>query len=490
MSLLCAVEEAVRSCKVEQAKVNHRIQLYRELLKSLTPQPEVSFEETELAGAAPTGVSPCDKEDIELLEKALEKALRVRTGSEPSKKDSKLPKPGKETGTLGARPVDVTHSSAASRGSQRTIRSSTKSASLDRKGYRRPGLSVCSSLASGPLASADPGQTKTTDNRNTIQNHPASSAGALHHQASRKLQQAVVPSVSPDHITSLLSKNKTIRSNMSSGNDLRKAVPVSANSSNNVVSSSQTNEPGACSLPQQNGRIPSEQTTKWKSLKSKQSRLWDKAVALQRNPGPGRSHFMERMRATFPRNWPFGSPYETRALLDRLIHQGQDLTQLCGEPLTKQMPEITSRLVSTGDKYDSCMSLERLQLTAAELQNFADQVKQEWKAWDRWRPEGGCFCPTGANGVQGDGITSPLPLTITYATEAELQELEQLRMRVALLQQEVDLEQALLDTLSPQLSAIVPGPECLSPSVLRDIYSLLGEGGERFPAIVLDSEPA
>lgn len=32
--------------------------------------------------------------------------------------------------------------------------------------------------------------------------------------------------------------------------------------------------------------------------------------------------------------------------------------------------------VSTGDKYDSCMSLERLQLTAAELKNFADQVKQ------------------------------------------------------------------------------------------------------------------
>lgn len=32
--------------------------------------------------------------------------------------------------------------------------------------------------------------------------------------------------------------------------------------------------------------------------------------------------------------------------------------------------------VSTGNKYDSCMSLERLQLTAAELKNFADQVKQ------------------------------------------------------------------------------------------------------------------
>lgn len=42
---------------------------------------------------------------------------------------------------------------------------------------------------------------------------------------------------------------------MSSGDDLRKAAPVAANSSNNVVSSSQTNEPGAYSLPQQNGHV-------------------------------------------------------------------------------------------------------------------------------------------------------------------------------------------------------------------------------------------
>lgn len=51
------------------------------------------------------------------------------------------------------------------------------------------------------------------------------------------------------------------------------------------------------------------------------------------------------------------------------------------------------------------------------------------------------------------------------------------------------MSQALLDTLSPQLSSIVPGPGCPSVGVLRDMYSLLGEGGERFPAIVLDTEP-
>lgn len=38
-------------------------------------------------------------------------------------------------------------------------------------------------------------------------------------------------------------------------------------------------------------------------------------------------------------------------------------------------------------------------------------------------------------------MMAPLPPTITYTTEAELRELETLRMRVALLQQEISLEQ-------------------------------------------------
>lgn len=140
-------------------------------------------------------------------------------------------------------------------------------------------------------------------------------------------------------------------------------------------------------------------------------------------------------------------------------------------------------------KYDSSLTPERLQMTAAELHDFAQQLKQDWEEWDRWRPEGGCLCPTGTNCVWGNGMNGPLPLTITYTAEAELRELEKLRMRVALLHQEIYLERVLLDTLSPQLSAIVPGPECPNSSVLRGMYSLLSEGGERFPAVVLDTEP-
>ncbi|XP_042360200.1 tubulin epsilon and delta complex protein 2 [Plectropomus leopardus] len=450
MSLLSVVEQAIKSCKAEQAKIDDSIQLYRELLQTLTPQPQTGSGESKCAddAATDTVTSPEEKEDMELLERALEKALRVRTGAGQFAHR-------KEPGITAVTSKEGMQASGASKGNQMTIRLTSKSASLDRKEHKK-------------------------------------STGIAHHQAARKSQQAVSASGSLDrgqlHTSTLHSKNKTIRSNMLIGNDLGKAAAIPT-PSNNTVPVSHT-EAEAHSLPQQNGNA-SDQTAKWKSLRSKQNRLWDKVIALQRKPVPGRSHFMERMRATFPRDWPCGCPDQTRALVDRLTHQGHDLTQQCQtkELLAKRATAAAAELGVKVNKYDSCLTLERSPMTAVQLQNFAHQVKQEWEAWDRWRPEGGCLCPTGVSGVWGDGMIAPLPPTITYTTEAELRQLEKLRMSVALLQQEIDIEQALLDTLSPQLSSIVPGPGCPNISLLRDMYSLLGEGGERFPAIVLDSEP-
>ncbi|KAM3863902.1 uncharacterized protein tedc2 [Diretmus argenteus] len=195
--------------------------------------------------------------------------------------------------------------------------------------------------------------------------------------------------------------------------------------------------------------------------------------------------------ATFSKDWPCGSPDQTRDLVDKLTHQGQDLTQYyqTTELLAKQASAAGTGPGTKENKYESCLTLESLERTAAKLRKSVDQVKREWEAWDRWRPEGGCLCPIGANAERGDTTIAPLPPTVTYTTEAELRELEKLRMSVALLQQEMYLQQALSDTLFPQLSSVIYGPGCPNPAVLRDMYSLLGEGGEQFPALVLDTEP-
>ncbi|XP_045886883.1 tubulin epsilon and delta complex protein 2 isoform X2 [Micropterus dolomieu] len=493
MSLLSVVERAIETSKAEQAEINASIQLYRDILQTLTPQPKTVFEESECADdpAADTDTSPGEKEDIELLERALEKALRIRTGTGVSKKDhdrNKKSAPQKEPATTVVEFKEGMQASAASKANQTTKRSTSKSAGIDKKEHKKPGASVSSMLGPKSAAGYHSEQSKTIINRNIILNCPVSSVGIVHQHTARKSQQTFSTSDSLDQLptSTLHSKNKTFRSNVLSG----KAAAFSTPSLNNTVPVSHSEVSGVHSVPRKNG-VASDQTAKWKSLRSKQNRLWEKVVALQRKPVSGRSHFMERMRATFPKDWPCGSPDQTRALVDRLTRQGRDLTQhyQMKELLAKQTPEAATQLVGKENKHDSCLTLERLQMTAAVLHDFADRVTKEWEAWDRWRPEGGCLCPTGANGVCGDGLITPLPLTITYTTEAELRELEKLRMRVALLQQEIYLEQALLDTLSPQLSSIVPGPGCPNVGVLRDMYSLLGEGGERFPAIVLDTEP-
>ncbi|PWA33855.1 hypothetical protein CCH79_00018736 [Gambusia affinis] len=404
MSLLSAVEEAIKTYKAEQVKRNRSIQFHREILHSLIPQPEAGSEEAEIAdnAAADAESSPGQKEDIELLEQALEKALRVRTGSEVSKQDSskrKLPTT-KETECISAL-------SAVTKDNQPTIKSSKKSASLHRRGHKKPSVSH----SSKPSASHKPAQSK-----NRTQYHPFSAAHAGHHQ-----QTVLAGFEPPDQITALLSKNKTVRSNMHRDDGLSKSASVPMPSSGDM-SFSGTAGSGVSSLHQHNGGL-SEQIAKWKSLRSKQNRLWDKVIALQRNPEPGRSRFIQRMRTTFPSDWPSGSPDETRFQLHRLTDQAFNLAHLCQTEkiLVNEVPEMDTELPS-GKKTESHSSLtpEGLQLAAAELHILADKV--------------------------------------------------------------------LLDSLSPQFSSIKPGPGCPGPSTLRDMYSLLGEGGQRFAAIVQDSE--
>lgn len=189
--------------------------------------------------------SPAEKEDIDLLERALQKALRVRTGSQLFKDDcckNNLSGPPSETNPT----TDVLISSAVANEGQTTIRFTTKSARLGRKEPEKPGLSV---------RSTKPTQPKTVNNRNTIQNRFSSSTQTLHHRASRKLQQTVAASAAPDPIATPLSTNKTARSNLARDGDLSRAAAVSMPSSKNTVSLSDTDGFGLRSLLQQNGYV-------------------------------------------------------------------------------------------------------------------------------------------------------------------------------------------------------------------------------------------
>ncbi|KAM6957234.1 tubulin epsilon and delta complex protein 2-like [Aplochiton taeniatus] len=206
-------------------------------------------------------------------------------------------------------------------------------------------------------------------------------------------------------------------------------------------------------------------------------------MATQCRSVPERTRFIERMRSTFPRDWPSGSPAQIQAQVDGLTRQCRDLTQ-CYQTEGLLASQASAMGMDPGAKereLESHLMLEGMERMAVDRRERAGKVKQECEAWDRWRPEGGRQWPRGPR-----GDSPSLPATLTYSTEEELRELERLTLRVALLEQERHLQQALSDTLSPHLSSMLSGPD--HPSLLRDVYSLLAEGGERFPALVLDTE--
>nr|XP_029501465.1 uncharacterized protein LOC115117139 isoform X3 [Oncorhynchus nerka] len=102
MSLLSLVDEAIKLCKVEETKINENILQYREILHSLRPQQE-DGKEIELTDDVEKDpdVQLEERREMELLNRLLEKALRVRAGTAPQKDPQNCPGPKKE-------PVDTT----------------------------------------------------------------------------------------------------------------------------------------------------------------------------------------------------------------------------------------------------------------------------------------------------------------------------------------------------------------------------------------------
>lgn len=181
------------------------------------------------------GSSSGEREDIELLERALEKALRVRTVSEVSKQGCNKSKPSitpKETENMPA-------ASALTKEAQPTIKSIKKSASLHRIGHKKQSVSHCSR----PSAGHKPAQSK-----NVTQHHRFSAAQAGHHQ-----QTVLAGFESSDQITASLSKNKMVRSNTPRDDLLSQSASAPLPSSNDIVSFLVTDGSGTVIFPQHNG---------------------------------------------------------------------------------------------------------------------------------------------------------------------------------------------------------------------------------------------
>ncbi|KAM9471746.1 uncharacterized protein ACWYII_007457 isoform 3-T4 [Salvelinus alpinus] len=455
---------------------------------------------------------------MELLNRLLEKALRVRVGTAPQKDPQNCTGPKKE-------PVDTTQGKGRSltpggtKGNKNVIKTTSKPITMDKKESRKYSASHLYRGGRGrmghPVGHSGQGRASMIRSSVQIQKRSVVSSKEFPPQSSGKAVKQAGPPGPVSHNQGQSPQASSAHHQVEVSHRWLSAAATSFQPPNGdtVSVSHMEGMPKAHVIsPPQNG-APTQWLTKWISLRTKQSRLWDKVMALQSKPVAERSHFTERVKATFPREWPTsGSPADTGAQVDRLTqlctdlshcYQSERLLLLTGQTFrTSGTEPVTSPARGDAEggmeggirtcqkrEYETLLMLEGLEKMVADLRKHAGQLRKEREAWDRWRrPKGegaGAFCPVRSKGEWGDlsGVT-PLPPTLTYTSQAELQEVERLRLRVELLQQEVHLHQALSDTM---VMPSAPGPP--NPAALRDIYSLLGEGGVMFPTLVLDTEP-
>ncbi|CAB1342469.1 unnamed protein product [Coregonus sp. 'balchen'] len=474
MSLLSLVDEAIKLCEVEETKINENIIQYREILRSLRPQQE-DCKEIKLTDDVEMDpdVQPEERQEMELLNRMLEKALRVRVGTAPQKDPQNCTGPKKE-------PVDTTHckgralTPGGTKGNRNGFKTTSRPITVDKKESRKSSASHLYRDGRGRMGHlvGHSGQGRASMIRGSVQIQKQSvvSPKGFHPQSSGKaVKQAGPPGpVSNDQGQSPQASSAHHQVEVSHRCMSAAATSFQPPNEDPVSVSHMEGTPKAHVVsPPQNG-VPSQLLTKWISLRTKQTRLWDKVLAQQSKPVAERSHFMERVKATFPREWPTsGSPADPGAQVDRL-------TQLCTDLSHCYQSE---RLLLTCQTFRTTGTEPGLEKMVADLLKRAGQLRKEREAWDRWRRpkrEGtGAFCPVRRRGNWGDqsGVT-PLPPTLTYTSQAELQEVERLRLR------------ALSDTM-----VMLSAPGLPNPAALRDIYSLLGEGGVMFPTLVLDTEP-
>ncbi|KAJ7989882.1 hypothetical protein DPEC_G00309090 [Dallia pectoralis] len=478
LSLLSLVDESIVLCQVEEANIKESSIQCREILRSLRPQQE-DYKETVMKDdvAIDPDVLPEERQEMELLNRMLEKAVQVRGGTKPHKDPPNSTRPKNEPvdTTLGrqrAMPTDCV------KGTKNAIRSASKPIAIGKN----------ESVMFPPVRPSSSGRGKTghlISRSVKIRKQLVTSSKRLPLQSSGKVPKQTCPPGRESHdegpvlvpVPGHYRESEVSQRSLfgeDSSQPAHERDPVSVLS--RVEGLSSTESPVSVPL--------NSMLSKWSSLRNRGSRLWEKVLAYQSKHVVEQNHFMERVKATFPKEYPcHRSPADTGAQVDRMTELCRDLTQRC------QISELTGTKPGTCKKnnYESLLMLDGLEQMVTDLRRHAGQLMKESEAWDRrGRPEG-CDgnCTVRRRARLGDpGRVAVLPPTLVYTTQAELQEVERLRLRVEVLQQEVQLQQALSDIVVTLSS---PGPP--NPSVLRDIYSLLAEGGVQFPSLVLDMDP-
>ncbi|KFO71273.1 Uncharacterized protein C16orf59, partial [Cuculus canorus] len=216
------------------------------------------------------------------------------------------------------------------------------------------------------------------------------------------------------------------------------------------------------------------------------TRAWERCRLCQTSvdAATARNSFIERIQATFCSPVPAFSPAEIEEELKVLQDVPSLLSQYVeAEPEGKER-EKWAEHPTLQREYESLLTLEGLQTTVSQCLHKLQLLQA-----DCTEDVGICF-PTcvAPKGQPCDGTGLLARPLLSYSSLQELRDLFALKLRVAMLHQQIALQKVMMAELLPVLESRLH-PEASTAQLYRAIYTLLCERGKRFPVLVRDELP-
>ncbi|XP_071880171.1 tubulin epsilon and delta complex protein 2 isoform X2 [Anas platyrhynchos] len=458
--------------------------------------------------------SPKELEELELLNRALEKALRVRKSISKTPVEAQVAPAEKPAGEgsafenaqeqqvpVSGRDVPVSGRDMPVSREARAV--SKKPASLkkpspyqlrapyrtdpDVKKTQRRAPARC--VSQGPRT-AGKSSSKGAASRQGRSHRPANSASDQGVCAVTELRNAPGSSKS-----ALKEQQSSIRYSVGERNLVaagRQLIDAGKKSCGSPGESSRKENPtagGGSTLPQtvtvqQQGcqlKLPHP----YRKAYSRNCRAWERSRLCQTSAdaAAARKRFTERIQTTFCSPMPALSPAEIEEELKVL----QDVPSLLRQYVEAEPADHPT----LQREYESLLTLEGLQSTVSQCLRKLQLLQAAVESQKRLHPDctgdvGSC-CPAcvPARGRSCGGAgTLAVPL-LWYSSFQELRDLFALKLQVSMLHQEIALQKLTMTELLPVLESEAC-PEASAAQLYRAIYTQLCEGGKRFPVLVRD----
>ncbi|XP_071427402.1 tubulin epsilon and delta complex protein 2 [Pithys albifrons albifrons] len=507
-----ALREALGAGAERRRDLERRAERGRALLRRWDTEQEEDKEEqphgqSGTSTALENRPSAKELEELELLNRALEKALKVRKsilktsseaqGATGQKLAGEGPAPKKAAEQPVPVPVeDVPESTKVRAGSKRPGSSKSHSAYQLRAPYRTdPEVKKSQRKAPASCVSQGPRTAGKSSSKGL-----ASKQGGSHRTAPGSATEGCAPAVlqkTPDLAKSAPDEQQSCSLGDSAGGKNSVAADQelldAGKESCGFLGESNKKEDTAGAL----GRSPSLGTgtlqekgcqlrlpLPYRKAYSRNSRAWQRCRLCQTSADAAgaRARFMERIQTTFCSPKPDLSPAEIEEELRVLQDVPSRLRQYV-EAEPADHPTLQG-------EYESLLTLEGLQSTVAQFLQKLQLLRAALECQLRLRP--GCTGDVGscsarcapARGQACDpaGLLA-LPL-LCYSSCQELRDLFALKLQVSMLHQEVALQKVLMAELLPVLEPR-PCPEGCA-RLFRAIHTQLCQGGSSFPVLVRD----